>query len=215
MVPVDAVAREVDRDPARQISRLRIGFGIGFEQHRLLVEAADPHADDRLAVTMVIIPELRELLAGHEEGRLTVRHPFLGFGKFQRGFAYLGQRIGHLRTNSFRTLGYSACSAASTRCSSISGVSPLSIATSAWPSTSPASSSSVTMCTEQPLAGSPASIARACVSRPRYLGSREGWMLMMRPAHFSTNQGERMRMKPASAIVPTSACSSAALSVRS
>src|SRR5438045_3447087 len=40
-------------------------------------------------------------------------------------------------------------------------------------------------------------------------------MLRIRPCHSLTNQGERMRMKPASATVPTPCSSSAALSFRS
>src|SRR5438270_6740608 len=79
MVPVDAAARHVDRNPAGmvEIGWLRIGLGIGFEQHRLLVEAAGLHADDGAAVAVMIITELRELLAGDEEGRLSVRQLLL------------------------------------------------------------------------------------------------------------------------------------------
>ena len=106
MVPIDVVAGEIDRQPARQIGGLRIGLRIGFEQHRLLVEAADPDADDGPAVAVMIVAELRELLAGDEEGRLAVRQPLLGFGKIERRFAdsfESGSLIGC--TNSFRTLG--------------------------------------------------------------------------------------------------------------
>ena len=50
---------------------------------------------------------------------------------------------------------------------------------------------------------------------PRYLGSREGWMLTIRPRHRSTNHGESIRMKPASAMVPTPCSSRTALNSRS
>ena len=62
---------------------------------------------------------------------------------------------------------------------------------------------------------SPAAIARECVSRPRYLGSREGWILTICPAQCSTNPGDKMRMKPARAIVPMLCSSRAELSARS
>ena len=69
--------------------------------------------------------------------------------------------------------------------------------------------------TVQPVTVSPAASARSWVSRPLYLGSSEGWMLTIRPRQRSMNQGERMRMKPASAMVPTRWSSSAALERRS
>ena len=146
---------------------------------------------------MMIVAELRELLAGDEEGRLAVRQPLLGFGKLQRRCAHLGRGSGssshelaqdlgvqmHARRRARAARGSPACRRAR------SALRP-------GPSTSPASSSSVTRWTEQPLTVSPASIARACVSSPRYLGSSEGWMLTIRPRHWATNHGERMRMKP-------------------
>src|SRR5579884_2243649 len=215
MAPVDLLAGEIDRNPGRQIGGPGIGLGIGFEEHRLLVQAADPDANDRLAVAMMIVAELRELLAGNEEGRLPVRDSLLGLRQFERGIADFLKRVGHRLTNSLNTSGYNRCSAASTRRSRLEGVSPRSIGTSTRPRTSPASSSSVTICTEHPPTSSPAWIARTWVSSPRYLGSREGWMLRIRPRHCSTNQGERMRMKPARAMVPTWCSSRTVLSSRS
>src|SRR4029079_4162868 len=161
MVPINGVTSQAQGDPAREISRLRIDPGIRLDQHRLLIEAADADADDRPGVAMVVVAELRELLAGYEEGRLPVRHPLLGSGKSEGGLAHAGEGIDHRATNSVRICGYSRCSAASTRCSRLWGVSPTSIGTSALPSTSPASSSSVTRWTEQPLTLSPAAMARA------------------------------------------------------
>src|SRR4029078_9250619 len=161
MIPVHVFTGKVDRKPARQIGRLRIGARIGFEQHRLFVEAANSHADHRLPIAMVIVAKLRKLLAGDEEGRLAVRQPFLGLGQCQGGLPHALQNKAHRVTNSFKTFGYSSASAGSTRCSSVSAVSSTSIGTSACPKTFPASSSSVTRCTEQPLTLSPAAIARA------------------------------------------------------
>ena len=56
---------------------------------------------------MMIVAELRELLARDEEGRLPVGQPFLGFRQLQRGFAHLLERVAHRATNPLRTLGYS------------------------------------------------------------------------------------------------------------
>src|SRR5438270_9875846 len=84
MVPIDLVSSQIDRNPARQVCGLRIGLGTGLEQHRLLVEAAGADANHCLAVPVVVVAELRELLAGDEEGRLTVRQSLLGFRKIQR-----------------------------------------------------------------------------------------------------------------------------------
>src|SRR3982751_4328903 len=181
MVPIDLVTDKADRQPARHVRRLRVGFGIDFEQHRLFVEAADANADDGFPVAMVVVPKLRELLAGYEEGRLPVRQPLLGLRKFERDSAHAVQYFAHCCTNSSKISGYNSCSAASTRCWSVSGVSPWLMGTSALPRTSPASSSSVTIWTEQPPASSPASSARRCVSSPRYFGRSEGWMLRIRP----------------------------------
>ena len=41
--------------------------------------------------------------------------------------------------------------------------------------------------------------ARVMGIEPRYLGSRDGWMLRIRPSQRSTNQA-KMRMNPASAM---------------
>src|SRR5437764_14844401 len=105
MVPVDRVTDNVDREPARHVGWLRIGVRIRFEQHRLFVQAAYPHADDGLAVAVMIVPELGELLAGNEEGRLAVGGPFLRFGQFERGFAYLLESVAHRFTKPRKTLG--------------------------------------------------------------------------------------------------------------
>src|SRR5947208_716097 len=82
MVPVDGIAGEVDRDPARvvEVGGLGIGLWIGFEQHRLLVEAAGFDANDRAAVAMMIVADLRELLTGDEECRLAVRQLLRSLG---------------------------------------------------------------------------------------------------------------------------------------
>src|SRR3954447_4110723 len=105
MVPIDLVPSEIDRNPAGEIGGLRIGAGIGFEQHRLLVEAARPDADDGAAVAVMIVAELRELLAGDEESRLTVRQPLLGFREIKRGGAHAIEGVAHRLTNSRKTLG--------------------------------------------------------------------------------------------------------------
>src|SRR5258708_16323138 len=74
MVPVDIGTADTDRNPAgvMKIGWLRIGLWVRFEQHRLLVETAGLDANHRAAVAVMIVAELRELLAGDEEGRLTV-----------------------------------------------------------------------------------------------------------------------------------------------
>ena len=54
---------------------------------------------------MMIVAELRELLAGNEEGRLPVRQLLLGFGKIQRGSADSFEGSAHRLTNSLRILG--------------------------------------------------------------------------------------------------------------
>ena len=58
-----------------------------------------------LAVAVVIVAELRELLAGDEEGRLTVRQSLLGFREIQRRCAHAIERVAHRLTNSRKTLG--------------------------------------------------------------------------------------------------------------
>jgi hypothetical protein len=58
---------------------------VGFEQHRLLVEAADPYANHGPAIAVMVVSELRELLARDEEGRLAVRNPLLGAGQLEGG----------------------------------------------------------------------------------------------------------------------------------
>ena len=60
-------------------------------------------------------------------------------------------------------------------------VSPASTGTAACAMIGPSSTSAVTKCTVQPWMRTPASSARACVSRPLKDGSSEGWMLISRP----------------------------------
>jgi hypothetical protein len=105
MVPVDCVRSEIHRDPTRQISGLGIGSGIGFEQHRLLVETAGPDADDGAAVAVMVVAELRELLAGDEEGRLTVGGPLLALRKVERSGADSLEWTAHRLTNSLKIFG--------------------------------------------------------------------------------------------------------------
>ena len=88
-----------------QISRPGIGRRVGFEQHRLLVEAAGADADDGLAVAVMVGAELRELLSRDEEGRLAVRHALLRLRQRQRCLAHVVEGIAHRRTNSLSTLG--------------------------------------------------------------------------------------------------------------
>ena len=49
------------------VGGLGIGIRIRLEQHGLLVEIVDANANDSLAVAVVIVSELRELLACDEE----------------------------------------------------------------------------------------------------------------------------------------------------
>src|SRR5579864_3078050 len=116
-VPVDAFGCKIDRNPTAvmEIGRLQIGSRIGLEQHRLLIEAARLDADDGLSVPVMVIAKLGELLACDKEGRLTMGELLRRFGQFQRGFAHFLKRIGHRLTKSLNTVGYSLCSAASTR----------------------------------------------------------------------------------------------------
>src|SRR3954463_9260361 len=102
MRPINRFARKVDRYPAAvvEVSGPRISVGIRLQQHRLLVESAGAHADYCPAIAVVIAAELRELLAGDEEGRLAVRQPLRGFGQLERRSAHFLKRLVHLRTNS-------------------------------------------------------------------------------------------------------------------
>ena len=53
----------------------------------------------------MIVAELRELLAGDEEGGLAVRQSFARLWQLQRGCADSFQRSAHRLTNSRNTLG--------------------------------------------------------------------------------------------------------------
>ena len=101
-------------------------------------------------------------------------------------------------TNRWTARGRIRCSSSRTRVARDSGVSSGRTTTRARSMSGPASSASVTKWTVQPCSCTRASRALSWVRSPGNAGSREGWMLMSRPANRCVKASPRMRMNPAS-----------------
>src|SRR5665213_2166523 len=101
------------------------------------------------------------------------------------------------------------------RAASVSGVSSSRTATAPCIRIGPASVSGITKCTVAPEILTPAASAWPCGSSPGNDGSKEGWMLSIRPYQRCTNSAVSNRMKPPRQISSTLCWSSADCSTAS